>query len=363
MEVSAPARWGVLVYSSASPDIESACRESFDEVIHAAPVDGVAVAGWLGTAAEIRQASPSGEVSAAPADMSRPQTLEQFLRWGMQAIPAERYVVVLGGHGSGFMGAVMNSARSRIMAPQEMQGALRQAGLRPDVLVLNACLEANVEVAAELASSTEVLVASQGLQHGAGIPLGTVIERLRADTTPLQAARLVVEAADGAPARAPVLSAIATKAVGAVVSSLDALGGALLEDAPAISAARELIHNQPDFRERPGDRPLVDLKDARAFARGLMCDPRLQASPVARAAQALDEAVASAVVAGTREAVGRGAEGLSVYLPTAPLPFDWVQAQYDRLRLSQQAPRWHAAVARIERPAAVREPDLEALRK
>lgn len=350
MQVSSPARWGVLVYSSASSDIEPACRESFDDVARAVPVDGVAVAGWLGTGSETRQLSPQADVVAPPVDMSRPETLEQFLRWGMKAIPAERYIVVLGGHGSGFMGAVTDPTRQRLLAPQQMRDALAGAGARADVLVLNACLEANVEVATELAPRADVLVASQGLQQGVGMPLGAVIERLRADTTPLEAARAIIDASRNVPARTPILSAVDERRVGEVVRALDALGAALLGDAAAMSVARAQVEALPDFRERPHDRPLVDLKDARAFARGLASDARLAATPAAAAAAALDRAVEEAVVSVTPASDGVGAHGLSAYLPSAPLPFDWVQRQYDGLALSRQAPRWHAAVAALEGP-------------
>lgn len=347
MHVSSPARWGVLVYSSASPDIEPACRDSFDDVARAMPVDGVAVAGWLGTSDATRQLSPTGDVAAAPVDMSRPETLERFVQWGMKAVPAERYMVVLGGHGSGFMGAVTDPTRQHIMAPQQMRDALARGGIRADVLVLNACLEANVEVAAELAPRANVLVASQGLQQGAGIPLGAAIERLRADTTPIEAARAVIDASCAVPDRAPILSAVDERRVGDVVRAFDVLGSALLADPVALSAARAQVEALPDFRERPHDRPLVDLKDVRAFARGLAGDARLRGTPAAAAAGALDRAVGAAVVSVTPSSEGVGAAGLSAYLPVAPMPLDWVQRQYDGLAFSREAPRWHGAVERL----------------
>ena len=352
MQITSPARWGVLVYSSASPDIEPACRASFDEVTGARPSDGVTVAGWLGTAGGTRQVSKRGDVTASAVDMSRPETLERFLRWGMKAAPAERYVVVLGGHGSGFMGAVTDSGRQRVLAPQEMREALRHAGMHADVLVLNACLEANVEVAAELAPRADVLVASQGLQNGAGIPLGAAIERLRPDTAPLEAARIIVDASRAVPERAPLLSAIDEGRVGAVVHGLDALGAALLADEAGLAAARRCIATLPDFRERPQDRPLVDLKDIQAFARGLATDARLAGTPLASAAGALERAAGESVVAATSP-TGE-ARGLSAYLAIAPLPFDRVQQQYDDLALSTAAPHWHEAVERLAEPSRTR---------
>ncbi|NDD31466.1 MAG: hypothetical protein EB084_24710 [Proteobacteria bacterium] len=348
MQVSSSPRWGVLVYSSASPDIEPACRASFEEVVRAHPADGVSVAGWLGTTGSVRQTSPQGDNVRPPVDMSRPEALESFLRWGMKAVPAERYVIVLGGHGSGFMGAVMDSRRQRIMAPQEMREALERSGMKADVLVLNACLEANVEVAAELAPRASMLVASQGLQKGLGLPLGQVVEGLRADMRPVEAARLVVDASAGVPARSPVVSAVDEAQVASVMRALDRLGASLLDDSVALSAAREIAAALPDFRELPRDRPLVDLKDIRTLAQRLATDARLRSTATAEAAAALDAAADQAVVARTQgDGSARDAWGLSAYLPTKPLPYDWVNRQYDRLTLSAQAPHWHAAMASL----------------
>ena len=69
IQPSAP-RWGVLVYSSASPDIEPACEAALDEVLRANPAAGVAVAAQLGTAGGIRRISGSAEEMLPPREMS-----------------------------------------------------------------------------------------------------------------------------------------------------------------------------------------------------------------------------------------------------------------------------------------------------
>lgn len=358
MQITAPARWGVLIYSSATPDIEKPAVASIDEVLAAAPSDDVRVAAQLGTGQSVCRFCGGAEETVAElgwraAPMSAPGTLEDFLRWGMKAVPAQRYMVVLGGHGSGFMGAVTDSTRQQIMHPQEMREALQAVGMHADVLVLNACLEANAEVALEVSPQADFLVASQGLQAGTGMALGRAVAQLKADTTPLQAARLLVDASATVPERIPQISALDESRLPAMVDRLDRLGDALLSQPGALDAAREVAAGMRNFREdKPWDRPLVDLKDVREFARRL--DQALPGTCVADAARAVDEAAGRVVVASSAQESGGGrrsdAHGISLYLPTAPLRIDIAQAQYDHLALAR-ATRWHEAVACLSLPA------------
>ncbi len=358
MEVQSAARWGILVYSSASPDIAPAAQASLDDVLKTPLADGVQLAAQLGTAQEIRRVcSAAGKDFSMPSeDMSVRSTLEDFLRWGMKAVPAERYLLVLGGHGSGFMGSVSDTARRHVMPPQETRAALRDVGLSPDVLVLNSCLEGNTEVASELAPEARYIVASQGLQAGKGIPLAEAFSHIVAQTRPIDAARYLVEAASHTPQRVPMLSALDESQAGAVGAALNVLGDALIRTPGALGIAREQISAMRDFREgEPWDHPLVDLKDVRALTERLAGDARLQGTAVVSAARALDQAVASMVVASTATDVSADgvamprpdAHGLSVYVPAAPLRIPIAVRQYDELALSAQAPRWHEAVKQL----------------
>jgi hypothetical protein len=173
-----------------------------------------------------------------------------------------------------------------------------------------------------------------------------VVERLRADTRPIEAARLVVDASRAVPARTPILSALDESRMAAFVEALDGFGSALLAHAEALDAAREHIAEMRNFREdEPWDHPLVDLKDIRELLRRLGDDPR--GAAVAGAGARLDRAASEAVV----DAHGEGrsdAHGVSVYLPTVPLRIEKARKQYDTLL--QQAPRWHEAVLRLSAP-------------
>ncbi|MDR3589150.1 MAG: clostripain-related cysteine peptidase [Negativicutes bacterium] len=78
-------------------------------------------------------------------NMANPMTLCDFLTWGMNCYPAKRYMLVLGGHGYQFVGAMTDYSQSvpYIMGIPELCEALQLAcsepGRKIDVLVLDIC--------------------------------------------------------------------------------------------------------------------------------------------------------------------------------------------------------------------------------
>jgi len=334
-----PLEWGVLVYSAAPPDIEAAGDASIEELHAAPPADGVGVAVQYGTDDGVRRWVNGAAQAAAPADMSDPKSLADFLQWGMRAVPARRYAVVLGGHGGGYLGAVSSMDRRRLMRPQEMAAALAASGCRPAVLAFNTCLMAQAEIAAELAPVADLLVASQAREEGVGMPLGAWLGDVAPDGTPREVARALVDASAETPARTPEMSAIDLKQAERLKSALDEVGRAILAAPDTRGAIREILEGLPSFHDRPWDRPLTDMKDLRAFSASLRALPSLR-----DAAERLRATLDDAVIART----GEGG-GLSAWLPAASL-----SASHGDLGRAAEA-RWHdGALARGAWGEAVR---------
>lgn len=89
-------------------------------------------------------------------NMADPQSLYRFIKWGMQSFPAERYMLILGGHGYQFVGAMTDYTQKvpYIMGIPEMVGAInaagRESGEKIDILVLDICYFNFMEVIYEL---------------------------------------------------------------------------------------------------------------------------------------------------------------------------------------------------------------------
>lgn len=325
MQIPSPVRpldWAVLIYSSASPDIEQAAVRSLEEVAAAHAPDSVAIGVQFGTRDAVVRYSPSdpaGWETLPPTDMARGDTLRDFLQWGMRKFPARHTMVVLGGHGSGWLGAVTDAARTHMISPQEVVRALDAAPARADVVVMNACLMAQAEVATELGGHADWLVVSQGMEEMEGLPLGALLEHLQ-DAEPRDAGRTLVAEASQVPHRTPHVSLLDLSAVPPLTRALDTLGAAILAHPQCLPCVREHIASLPTFRTGGRyDPPLSDFKDLVALARSLETDPRLDGTALPAAAEAARHATEAMVVAHTPGGGRPDAHGLSVYSPLTPL--------------------------------------------
>lgn len=102
--------------------------------------------------------------------MSDAETLKDFIQWGKQRFPADHYVLVLWGHGGGSRTGLLPDEcfSGEYMNLKELDSALEQGGVHFDVLVLDACMMANLETAQAVQRHTDYLVASEEIVAGSG---------------------------------------------------------------------------------------------------------------------------------------------------------------------------------------------------
>lgn len=246
-----------------------------------------------------------------PQDMSDPGRLKDFLAWGMRAYPAKRVMVVLANHGAGFLGTLSDEKSRRTMALPEVQKALAEAseetGVKPDVLVMDACLMAQAEAAWQLRDAADYYVASEEINWNS-YPLAKALRGMPPGAAPEEMAGTLVAECGKAPHEFPATSALDLRRMGECTASVKALADRLLEAEPAV--IRDLIGRATAFGA--GDsriKPYSDYRDLGSFARLLAGDARLDAR-LREAAQG----VLSALEATVTHRAGKG-EGLGVYLP------------------------------------------------
>ncbi len=328
-------QWAVLIYSSASPDIEAAARQSLEEIV---PTDSVVVGSQLGVkqnGAAVALRSDGTRLEGV--DMSRPQSLQDFLRWGMEKYPAEHTMVVLGGHGGGFLGSVSDVDRRRFLLPGEASQALEASGLKPDVLVFNSCLMAQVEIAHEIYPRAHYLVASQSGEEGVGIPLGQVVATLPGKSAH-EGALAVVEACATTPGQTPTMGALDLEKIPPLTRALDHLAHTFQGQDRELVAAH--VHATPHFWKHDWDRPLSEMRDLSTFLHKLKDDERLSRGLRDRAHEAL-QALQDVVLGSI------GSPGLSVYLPEGELPAP-VEGRYAALRFARDT-FWDEAIKEVAR--------------
>ena len=112
--------------------------------------------------------------------MANPETLTDFIKWGVKTCPAKKYALVLWDHGGGaktglFIDELFDN---EVMYLDELRRALSDSGTYFEAIVIDACLMANLETAWSIENSAHWLVASEEDVPGEGTALGVWLSQL-----------------------------------------------------------------------------------------------------------------------------------------------------------------------------------------
>ncbi len=338
----APPEWTVMVYANADDWIlERPIFADLNEIVRLyAPPGGT-----------------EADVFTGEEQMGEGATLRGFVQWAQANYPAQKYALVIGGHGKGWKEVSPDGSSARMVPAAageqdaiqigELGGAV--AGLSLDLLAFDACLMGMAEVAHEVRGGADVMVASEATEPAQGYPYGRIISALVAtpvmtgadlgvqivnDYDAFYAARGVdfrtMAAIDlGGPLTGLVgdVDALAT-ALGATESATrnpDEVGGVDdhgadygLEGDPGDNvqtAVGEALLGSEHFGKKRGDANFVDLGD---LSGRVAADGRVQPEIQDLAQEVADDLAAGGVIlAEAHGALHAAAPGLSVYFPSA----------------------------------------------
>lgn len=411
----AKAKWTLLFYIAAHNDLHAFGEASLNEIwkLGSSPdVKFVALLDTMFGAHRYDSRSPDdGEVrKTADFDSGDPKKLTQLAKWAFQTYPAERYGLVLWSHGTGWMpNEIERVARAvrgdQAVTPKEATERAAQSaspalfrstleqifksdspaeraicfddgsqhsldtvelervtrsigeavGQPLDLLGMDACLMASLEVAYQLRETVRTLVASQELVPGTSWPYADILGRLRAnpdmtaeDLSKTIVSRFVAHYAAHPPElnRGDVTKvAVDVSKISAVAQAAGALAGALLAD---IDAQRERMwaaqfQTQKIESRNKRRRPTkfdFHLWDAATFARHLA-----RGNPNAAVASAAQALVAALQPGGAVLQEGHfgewfdGLGGLSVYI--APPNVSRITPYYPMVAFAKDA-QWDA---------------------
>lgn len=139
------------------------------------------------------------------ADITRTDSLTNFINWAAQACPARKYILVLSDHGGGYLpndelpeGAAAQARTRGVVyddghknshfTAKTLAQAISQASVRPSVVYLDACLMNTAEYQFELAPTTDYLVLSTFVVPGEGGNYTELVDALSANPDNLEAA-------------------------------------------------------------------------------------------------------------------------------------------------------------------------------
>ena len=127
--------------------------------------------------------------SVKAADMGQPNTLSDFLSWGLKNYPAEHMGVILWNHGGGSISGVCFDERNNYdsLLLRELDLALAQTNLtmwqKFDFIGFDACLMGTLETANVLATYADYMYASEEVEPGTGWEYSSIMEYLAQNPT------------------------------------------------------------------------------------------------------------------------------------------------------------------------------------
>jgi hypothetical protein len=118
--------------------------------------------------------------SVGEVNMGSANTLKNFVNWGTSTYKANRYALVMWGHGSGY-NVSYDDATGDGMSGGELNSVLGGLPAKVDMVGADACLMSTTEFATQIADHASVFVGSQELEPGSGWNYTPVLQDLKAN--------------------------------------------------------------------------------------------------------------------------------------------------------------------------------------
>lgn len=109
-------------------------------------------------------------------DMSNPLVLKNFIRFGKNQYPAEKYILIIWGHGMGWQAATIDDRSGTYMSIAELGDAVRDESL--SIIGFDTCFGGVFENLYELKDCAEYTVACPGVTPSSGWNYKSLLERI-----------------------------------------------------------------------------------------------------------------------------------------------------------------------------------------
>lgn len=346
------AKWTFMVYLDADNNLEGAGIDDFLEMAAVGSTDDVnivvqmdRIGGWdtsydnwidckrylvtYGMTPTIANALQG----LAEVNMGDPNTLANFMVWGIQNYPADHYVVVLWDHGSGwklafeeFKGVCFDDTDLDYLTTIELEQALANVesttGVEVDIVGFDACLMGMIEIAYQIKDLADVMVASEEVEPLDGWPYDDILSSLTSDPAMTSSALATEIVTDYI---ASYMDPIVTQSA----ANLGLVTYATVNDLAIATSnfAQELINGLPAYRseitqarqqtEEYYDPTYVDLYHFTQLIHTLIPDPDIQT-----AAEQVMDTLTYTVIAEGHLSEHPNSHGLSIYFPQSAGEYD-----------------------------------------
>jgi len=375
-------KWTVLMYFAADNNLEknivndaldAEWRGSNSEINVAlqldrgekpSPISG----GWSGAKRFVLKKGWDPENLTSPVardlgqiNMADPKNLTDFIKWGVKECPARHYMIVISSHGGGFEGAIDdrthpdNPEDEGWMSLKNLKSAFSEArketGVKPDLLVFDACLMGQAEVAYELRDQAKYMIASEETIGNDGLPYNRMLfpsafkvldEAVKAkiDASPEQVARKIIKFAERYQEDVRTLAAIDLPQANKMVEAVKEMSQTIKETSTPIEHFLDIMEHTQKF-EQYGFKDLYDFSK-RVHESEKITDEKLKAS-----ASNLMKALDTCIMANQNSAKYPDAHGLSANLI---FNFDEESHHYREKTEFAKDSNWDEALKKMQPP-------------
>lgn len=384
-------KWTVLVYMNAANDLEKFGSENMNQMEKIGSSSDVNIVlqykrmhypnsayddksngDWVNTRRYYVQKDDNASIITSPlissqedVDMGSPQTLQDFVQWGVKAFPAEKYCLILWNHGAGWRsrsaakpdpirrGISYDDAKGTHIDTIELPNAIN-IGRKWDILCYDASLMQMLEVAYEVRNKATYIVGSEESPPGAGYRYDRLMGNLVGSPgqDPLTFSRFIANDTLSSYGTSSDItqSVLDASRIEAVATAVNQLGSALTTAQGQWGSQIAAARRQSEYFGDNGEVNYTLYKDLGDFLNKLAPasgTPSVNDPGVISAAASVRSALNQAVLANAHGNNHPNANGLSIYIPS-PVQYGIAEQQqqdgfgqpYSALSFSKASPAW-----------------------
>jgi len=265
-------------------------------------------------------------------DMGDPETLIDFARWACDTFPANRKILIIWDHGSGWIDSYPQDNEVPVksvcvdnydeLTMSELDYAMSEITSQYDIDILgfDACLMQMLEVVYELREYVPIIIGSENVEPETGWTYDPILRAADSTSDPEELARAIVQSYDLF--STSTLSAVRCSDVDGVVESLNNLCSKIIE----YNVDTSIALDSTSYFQHTDAANKKDYADLYSFAESL-----LPAGIITKEAEDLMQAIELCMIS---EAHGSRivAHGLSIWLPRS---YDDSMQSYGELKISE----------------------------
>lgn len=104
-------------------------------------------------------------------DCTSPDTLADFISWGAENYPANRYILIFWDHGAGPVygfGYDEHQSEDSVLTIDEIQTAIHQSGIYFDIIGMDSCIMSSLELCCAMYNYCDYMILSEDFESGYG---------------------------------------------------------------------------------------------------------------------------------------------------------------------------------------------------